>query len=53
LEDEKGGDFQSSTDLTTAKQQAQQDIDKSRETINKYTRMSDIEKMVKSSRNST
>ena len=38
LESEKGGDrktekFQSSTDLTTEKQQAEQDIGKSRETI--------------------
>lgn len=44
LEDEKGGDFQSSSRLTTAKQQAEGDIDKSRETINKYVRISNIEK---------
>jgi vacuolar-type H+-ATPase subunit H len=39
LHPEKGGDFQSLTDLTTAKQQAEQDIGKSRVTINKYVRM--------------
>lgn len=44
IEDDKGGNFQSSTNLTTAKQQAQDEIGKSRETINRYARMSDIDK---------
>jgi len=42
LDDEKGGDFQSLPKVTTAKQQAQENIDKSRKTVNQYTRMSDI-----------